>query len=394
MTRNCSLLIHGDDPRLKDEVDAALASIADVDSVARLVDDERLAIEQARTRRPDVILVETRDVARLQRFAEATDGAAPQPVLVVVCRGGEAIGQDEFFIQATRARVRDFLTRPISSNELRSVLDRHLSAPDDSSRPDKGGRVLAFVSNKGGVGKSTVSVNTAVALARRHKDDVLLVDASLQMGVGASMLDVRPETSLVDAADAADRLDAALLRRLAVPHPSGVRLLAAPADAVEAARIDDAVMSRVLSLGRREFRYVVVDTFPLLDSVAIAILDLSDQVFVVSTNALPNVIGIQHLLSVLGRVGLPESRQRVVVNQTHPSFAGRLTPRDIANQLGRDVEAVFPFDRRILTAYNTGEPLAWRGKRMFGFAKAIHRFAAEIDGVRSSGAPVSERSAR
>lgn len=381
MERSCSLLIHGADRRLKDEIDAALATIAKVDAVTRFVEDERLALEQARTRRPDVVLVETRDVALLRRFAEATDGTRPEPALVIVCRGGEAIGRDDFFIQATRARVRDFLTRPISSNELVAVLDRQLPHEDGGVRSDKGGRVLSFIGNKGGVGKSTLAVNTAVKLGQRHPDDVLLVDASLQMGVGASMLDLDPETTLVDAVDADDRLDGALLRRLAVPHASGIRLLAAPRDAVEASRVDDAVVSRVLSLARREFRFVVIDTFPLLDGVAMAIIDLSDAVFVVCSSALPNVIGVQSLLGVLERVGLPRSRQKVLLNETHPSYAGRLSARDVADQLGRDIEAVFPFDRRILTAFNTGEPLAWRGSRRFGFAKAMHRFVADLDSL-------------
>jgi len=385
MNQSCSLLIYGDDRRLKDEIDAALETLVKVDAVTRFVDDERLALEQARTRRPDVIVIETRDIASLRRFSEATAGARPEPVLVVACRGGEDLGGDEFFIHATRARVRDFVTRPISSNELLSVLDRQLSQDSAGRAFDKGGRVLAFISNKGGVGKSTLSVNTAVALGRRHPDDVLLVDGSLQMGVGASMLDLKPESTFVDVAAAGDRLDGPLLRRLAAPHPSGIRLLGAPHDAVEAARIDDSDMSRVLSIARREFRYVVVDTFPLLDSVAMAILDLCDLAFVVCTDALPNVVGIQHLLAVLERVGLPRARQRVLLNQTHPSFAGRLSPSDVVGQLGRDVEAMFPFDRRILTAYNTGEPLAWRGRKMFGFAKAIHRFAESVESMGPAG---------
>ena len=95
------------------------------------------------------------------------------------------------------------------------------------------------------MGKSTTAVNAAVGLAVRHPERVLLIDASLQMGVCASLLDLTPATSLTDVVREKDRLDETLIRQLAVPHKSGLHLLAAPADAVEAGDIDDEVMSRI-----------------------------------------------------------------------------------------------------------------------------------------------------
>jgi Flp pilus assembly CpaE family ATPase len=69
------------------------------------------------------------------------------------------------------------------------------------------GRIVAFESNKGGVGKSTLAVNIACGLAERHPDRVLLVDASFQMGACASMLDLQPPTSMADAHRERQRLD-------------------------------------------------------------------------------------------------------------------------------------------------------------------------------------------
>ena len=96
-----------------------------------------------------------------------------------------------------RSRVSDFLRRPLSSSELQETLDRTLNRVQRGSA--RMGKVLSFVSNKGGAGKSTISVNTAVALAMRHPGEVLLVDTSLQLGVAAMMLDVAPRTTIVDA---------------------------------------------------------------------------------------------------------------------------------------------------------------------------------------------------
>ncbi len=62
------------------------------------------------------------------------------------------------------------------------------------------GRVVSFISNKGGVGKSTLATNAAVAIARRGKQSVLLIDGSIQMGVAAALLDLQPTATLTDLA--------------------------------------------------------------------------------------------------------------------------------------------------------------------------------------------------
>lgn len=374
------VLAFSGDASLRPELEAAARSLGgDLDVVLRFFNDQRLALEHARTRRPDVIAVETDDPNGLRRFSEAVADLNPVPVLIAV-RTGSAYTRDDpesYFIAAARAGVRDFLRRPVSSFEMRQVFERNVTPRATSFRPS--GRVVSFLSNKGGVGKSTLAVNTACAVGARRPDDVLLIDASLQMGVCASMLGLEPESTLVDAASELQRLDGSLLRRLSVPHSSGCRVLAAPRDAVEAVCIDEAVVSRILALARSEFALVVVDTFPILDAIAMATLDLSDRVHVVSTLALPTVVGLRGLFTVLEQVGIPVARQRVLVNDTHPSFAGKLTATDVANHLKRDIEAIFPFDKRVLAAYDIGRPISAAGTRWLGFGRAIHRFAASLD---------------
>src|SRR5207237_6082693 len=127
--------------------------------------------------------------------------------------------------------------------------------------------VAAFLGNRGGVGKSALSVNVACGLARRYPDEVLLVDTSLQVGTCAMLLDLKPTTSIVDAIRERDRLDKTLLRHLTLRHGSGLRLLAAPTDALEGSEVDDEAISRIINMARRSFEYVVIDTFPMLDSV-------------------------------------------------------------------------------------------------------------------------------
>ena len=122
----------------------------------------------------------------------------------------------DVLVEAVRTKLFDVLERPISSEFLREVVAAVSAGRRDAHA--RSGRVIAFHSTKGGVGKSTLSINTATGLALDHPDEVLLIDCSLQLGVCASALDLTPKASIATAARERDRLDARLLRELCAAH--------------------------------------------------------------------------------------------------------------------------------------------------------------------------------
>jgi pilus assembly protein CpaE len=378
VSTNANILIVGPDPKLRREFADALAGIAGADAaVIHSVADARQGIEAARSRRPDVAFVQMdRDLRGLQVFAAEVASASPETAVVAVFSPevfGHEASESTVLIAALRSGVRDFLRRPVSSGDLGQLLERLLHR-STATGPARLGSVVCFISNKGGVGKSTMAVNVGTALALRHPRRVLLVDVSLQMGVCANLLDLQPETSLTDAVRERDRLDETLLRQLAAAHPCGIDLLAAPADAVEAAEIDDEVMARILSLARRTYDFVIVDSFPLLDRVMMSVLDVSDRAFTVLDSLVPTVVGAAKLLQLLTDLGYPPDRQRVILNR-YARFPGSLNANDVALRLGREIDFIVPYQKRVLVAANVGRPHILDAGRLF------NRFRWAIDGI-------------
>jgi pilus assembly protein CpaE len=387
VTVSLQILIVGPDPQLRREFDAALAGLADTSAVVHAVTDFRQGAEVARGRRPDLAVVEMgKDLRPLTTFAAEVSTSSPETVVAAAFSPalfGHEVSESAVLITALRAGVRDFLRRPLSSADLEQLLSR-LGAPSVQG-PAAIGTVTCFISNKGGVGKSTLAVNTACALAERSPGRVLLVDASLQMGVCAALLDLRPTTTLTDACQERDRLDSTLVRQLATVHETGLHLLAAPADAVEASAVDDEVMARVLTLGRRAYDHVLVDSFPLLDRVMMTVLDVSDREFVLLESLVPTVLGAVKLLQVLQTLGFPADRQRLILNR-YERFGGNLTPDDVARRLGRPVDHVIPYQKQLLTAANVGRPYILDASRLFSrFRPAVLRLADDIEGLQPSG---------
>ena len=388
--KSLRVLIVASDRTLDDEFRNALAGIPDRQGVVYAADTYREAVDLARRRQPNLVVIEidreTQEIAALSK--EIQDLVPDAAIAGAFAPQRLELGRSESgtLIELLRSHMRDFIRRPLATPELRAVLDRLFAARPSTGPSAAQGRVVAFASNKGGVGKSVLAVNVACALAMRYPDDVLLIDASLQVGTCAMLLDLKPTTSLVDAIRERDRLDKTLLRHLSVRHGSGLRLLAAPADALEGSEIGDEAIARILDLARRSFKYVIVDTFPMLDTVLITTLDLADIAFIVVQGTAPAVAGIARLLPVLEGLGVPASRQRLVLNYNYKPFLGNLRPTDIADRLQRTIDYVVPYDRRVLVSMNTGTPPVLHATRWQRFGRTINELIDELDGAGSNGA--------
>ncbi len=348
-------------------------------------DELRTVIDGARSFRPGIVVVELdSNVASLNVLADELAAASPESAIVGVFRPDqipENVAESTFMIQALRAGVADFIRRPISSRDLELLLTRHLRTREPA--PREIGKTVAFISNKGGVGKSTTAVNVATALAVQNPERVLLIDGSLQMGVCATQLNLQPTTTIVDGYRERNRLDELLLRELTTPHPSGLDLLAAPQSAVDGLDIDDAIVSRILMLARRSYDYVIVDTFPLFDRLVMAILDLCDLAYIVLENVVPTMQTVRGFFSLLDDVEFSEARQRVLLNR-YSQMGGNPNRWEVESYLDREVDHIVPFDRRVIRAANTGNPFVLSAPRFSKTARAISAIVAEIESIPST----------
>jgi pilus assembly protein CpaE len=257
MDKPLQILFVANDSALQSEAHTALAGIPNWRTVPYFAPNVDEALDAAVNRHPQLICVQMgRDTRELTSFAREMRASLPDTAIATMydpVAFDPEQSESAMIIEVLRANVQDFLRRPLSSTELRQLLDR-LFQSRATQRKSTPGRVLSFISNKGGVGKSTLAVNTACDLATRHPGQVLLIDASLQLGICGLMLDIVPQATLIDAIREKERLDETLLRRLTQRHSSGVHLLSAPKDAVEAAEVDDASFARVVNVGAPRLR--------------------------------------------------------------------------------------------------------------------------------------------
>src|SRR5688572_16036269 len=155
------------------------------------------------------------------------------------------------------------------------------------------GRIVTVFSPKGGVGKTTVSVNLALALADKGARQVCLVDLDLAFGDVAITMQLFPSHSIEHAIGAENALDASIVDPLLTRHADSLMVLAAPSMPDARDRVTPALVSRMLRTLQQQFDFVVVDTAPNFDEQTLTALDEVDECIIVATLDVPTLKNVK-----------------------------------------------------------------------------------------------------
>jgi pilus assembly protein CpaE len=233
----------------------------------------------------------------------------------------------------------------------RALEGRVAEAPIPAHR----GTVVTVFSTKGGVGKSVLATNLGAALAHDLKKSTILIDLDLQFGDVSVMLQLPPERTIFDAAQAFDRLDAEMLSGFLVKHESGLLALLAPVRPEEAESVTTGRIAQIIAMARTLADFVVVDTPAALSDVVLTAVEQSDMVLAVATLDVPSVKNTKVSLQKLHQLGFDGSRVRLVLNRADSKVW--LEPHEIEKAIADRIVARIPSDRLVPRSVNKGVPV-------------------------------------
>ena len=292
------------------------------------------------------------------------------PVLLLCSR------QDpDFLLAAMRAGVREVLPLPSDAGLLQTAIGRICrTGPKARSR----GRVLAFVSCKGGSGATFLAANLAYALAAEGHRTALL-DFNLQFGDALLFLsDRQPVRTLADLARAGKRLDATFLAAsMTEVGPLGV--LAGAEDPAQAVDIRPEHIDALLTLARSRYEFVVVDVGRGLDARSLRALDQADCIYPVLQITLPFIRDGRRLMEVFRSLEYPAQKIKIVVNRHEKR--GDIGIGQVERTLGAPVTRAVPNHYGGAAAsVNQGIPMVTLA-RANPISRALLQWSAEIAGT-------------
>jgi pilus assembly protein CpaE len=299
----------------------------------------------------------------------------------------------QLILQAMRAGVKEFLTQPVSVEDLITALER-IGSPRDGSGEGKSRRprVIAVTGATGGVGSTSLAVNLGCALAAKEENAVALVDLDLALGDADVFLDTIPEYTLVDVAQNTSRLDFNLLRRSLTRHASGLYLLPRPVHLQESQLITSEDLQRVLGLLKATFSHLLIDLSKSYSAIDMQALKAADQVLLVTQLDLPCLRNVVRLMASFEEVEGLKDKIKVIVNRVGLG-SGAISLKKAQETIGREVFWQIPNDyRAMVEVRNNGVPLMQQAPNA-NVTQALISLANVLDGGSPSETPAASGSA-
>jgi pilus assembly protein CpaE len=349
--------------------------------------DGQAGVEMAREQKPNLILMDAAmpkldGYAATQQIRAAEEAGQRVPIIILTSEAEVAER-----VKGLRAGADDDIVKPFHPLELmariKALLSRTGALTTVTSDSATMGRLGVFYGAKGGVGTTTIAINSAIALIREFRRRTALLDANLQFGDLRVFMDLGLDTASIVNAISEPDLDADLLRKLLVRHHTGVDLLLAPpspeaADIVmERQRSDPHSLSNVLNLLRRAYDYTLVDMVKTIDDFNLQLFDEADVIFVVMTADLSCLKNVRLVLETMDHLGYEKGKVQLVLNRSN-AYTG-INVRNAESALNRKVDyEIINEYRGAISALNSGEP--FMSSRPDGpLGRSVAEFARKVD---------------
>jgi len=329
--------------------------------VVGLAQDGQEALQMAMQLKPDICLIDT-DLPVLNGF-QATELivlGSPETLVILVSSAEDP----EQLRKAMRAGARDHLTWPIDPTLLVETIQKVYEVEEKRKSPEFVSAIdpsrlpltISVTGAKGGIGKTTISVNMAISLLQEIKDRTVLVDLYTQFGDIAMMLNMTPKRTLVDLIPYLDELDADLLEDHMMVHDSGLKVLVGATAPQPLDMLSVHAIESVLNILKRTYRFIVIDVPPILHAGTLYVMSHSHIVILVANLFdLTTINDTKMLYEALSGTYVSKEKVKIVLNRV--TKQNRLQTIDVERAIGQPVFAHIPNDGRLVpNSINQGIP--------------------------------------
>ena len=370
MTEQIRVVIVDDIAETREHLAKLLSFEPDIEVIGSAASGEE-ALEMSARLTPDILLMDI-NMPGMDGIATTERISAELPTTSIIMMRVQ--GEADYLRRSMLAGAREFLVKPFSSDELsasirqvhvreRQKRGRMLVAAQGSgiaagASTTKEGRIVTLFAPKGGVGRTTLAVNLAVAMAGEQRQRVALVDGSFQFGDVGVLLNLNPKNkSIIDVVADSSTTDDDLVDTTLINHSTGIKVLLAPPSPEMAELITAEHIRRMMGVcatrttsssstcGRTS------TTCPSRSSTC------PTSSSTILTLEITNIKNIRLFLEVAEQLGYAD-RLRLVLNRADSAFGIRVA--DVENSVGRKIDHQVVSDgRTVVYALNRGVPFVW-----------------------------------
>ncbi len=242
------------------------------------------------------------------------------------------------------------------------------------------GKVVTFFNVKGGAGKSVISSNVAVMLARFWKKKVVLLDMNLAFGDQAILLGLSQEKNIHLLTKAKKPINIRSIEEQLTEHSSGLKVLLPPPVPELAELVKPEFVENIIEILKSNYDFIVIDTHNQLSELELKILESSDLIMLMMTMELTFIKNTKILLDLLSRLKIPKERIKVVLNRAFKSMG--LEPSKVEKSLRYAISHFIPSEGNIVVpSVNQGKPFVLaKGSDGSAILLAVRKICARLTG--------------
>lgn len=264
----------------------------------------------------------------------------------------------EIIVRAMRVGASDFLSIPLIKKDFLNSLEKIYDDFSGKTQKRSKCRIVTVYSNKGGVGKTSVATNLAYELAKITKENVALIDLNFQLGDVTTFLDLKPSFNISYMLQNLDKINEDfLLSTLEKYKDTGLYILADPPYFKQAENITAKDLSKLFSILKDTFSYVIVDTSGGFDKNAMIALDNSDLILFTTIVNLPALRNCQRCLEMFEKNGIDNEKIQILINRYMEN--DEINANDVEEVLGKKIYWKIPNNYfTMMSAINKGVPVS------------------------------------
>ena len=295
---------------------------------------------------------------------QQADPAAVTARLINLC-GGECrlivVGSKNdvtLYRRVLGAGAVDYLVKPLSPDVLNQALAAALRGPLGSNKQAaKEARIIVFIGARGGIGTSTIALNTSWIMAHELDRNTALFDLDLHFGTSSLSLDIDPGRGLRDIVSSPNRVDALMIASSIMPESDKLSILGAEEAVDEVTPIDGAAIAALLKEMKSNFDVIVIDLPRHILATQKRLLAAAHEIVIVSDLTLAGIrdtLRIKNAVTTLGG----GAHISIIGARVSASGAGQVTRAIFEKGIKGPIDAAVPEDSAALTtASNSGKAL-------------------------------------
>lgn len=310
--------------------------------------------------KPDVVLMDIN--MPVLNGLEATEKIAMEyPKVLVIIMSVQA--ESEYLKKAMFHGAKEYIIKPFNYDDLIETItttyekykerEVKLTASIEKARD---GAVIAFFSSKGGVGKSILSLNTAIVLSKETDKKVLLIDMDLQFGDIAMLVNQYNQKNILNAVEDGQIDSYENIKPYLYNYNDNFDILFAPEKPEAAEYIAKETVEKIMKAIKNHYDVIIVDTGINFNDNTLYILDMAQKIIMVSTMEIVSLKNTKLGLRVMNSLGYDKDKVKLVINKFNSSYG--ISKKEIEETFKDGIFSFIPDEEKnVAISVNKGLPV-------------------------------------